>query len=113
MMNEKIKKKCEFENPFNFKHIFPFGSVDQFTDRYPCVVVASPGMLQSGISRELFEKWCADGKNGVIIPGYCVEGTLAKKIMSEPSDIETLSGQKLPLKMTVKFLLKTEKNSKI
>jgi len=30
------------------------------------------------MSRELFEAWCTDKKNGVIIPGYCVEGTLAK-----------------------------------
>ena len=40
--------------------------------------MASPGMMQSGLSRELFEDWCTDKKNGTIIAGYCVEGTLAK-----------------------------------
>lgn len=40
--------------------------------------MASPGMMQSGLSRELFESWCTDKRNGVIIAGYCVEGTLAK-----------------------------------
>lgn len=35
-------------------------------------------MMQSGLSRELFESWCTDKKSGVIIAGYCVEGTLAK-----------------------------------
>ena len=30
------------------------------------------------MSRELFEQWCTDRRNGVIIAGYCVEGTLAK-----------------------------------
>ena len=44
----------------------------------PSVVMASPGMMQSGLSRELFENWCTDQRNGVIIAGYCVEGTLAK-----------------------------------
>ena len=39
---------------------------------------SSPGMMQSGLSRELFESWCTDKKSGVIIAGYCVEGTLAK-----------------------------------
>ena len=39
----------------------------------------SPGMMQSGLSRELFESWCTDKKSGVIIAGYCVEGTLAKQ----------------------------------
>lgn len=40
--------------------------------------MASPGMMQSGLSRELFEDWCTEKKNGTIIAGYCVEGTLAK-----------------------------------
>jgi Cft2 family RNA processing exonuclease len=35
-------------------------------------------MMQSGLSRELFECWCTDKRNGVIIAGYSVEGTLAK-----------------------------------
>ena len=52
--------------------------MDEFDDMGPCVVMASPGMMQSGLSRELFESWCTDKKSGVIIAGYCVEGTLAK-----------------------------------
>ena len=35
-------------------------------------------MMQSGLSRELFESWCMEKQNGCIIAGYCVEGTLAK-----------------------------------
>lgn len=61
-------------------------------------------MMQSGLSRELFESWCTDKRNGVIIAGYCVEGTLAKHIMSEPEEITTMSGQKLPLKMSVDYI---------
>lgn len=66
--------------------------------------MASPGMMQSGLSRELFETWCTEGKNGVIIAGYCVEGTLAKTILSEPEEITTMSGQKLPLNMSVDYI---------
>ena len=43
--------------------------MDQFDDIGPCVIMASPGMMQSGLSRELFEMWCPDPKNGVIIAG--------------------------------------------
>ncbi|XP_016384668.1 cleavage and polyadenylation specificity factor subunit 3, partial [Sinocyclocheilus rhinocerous] len=50
------------------------------------------------------ESWCTDKRNGVIIAGYCVEGTLAKHIMSEPEEITTMSGQKLPLKMSVDYI---------
>ena len=52
--------------------------MDHFEDIGPSVVMASPGMMQSGLSRELFENWCTDRRNGTIIAGYCVEGTLAK-----------------------------------
>jgi Cft2 family RNA processing exonuclease len=34
--------------------------------------------LQSGLSRELFEMWCPNPRNGCVIAGYSVEGTLAK-----------------------------------
>lgn len=36
--------------------------------------------------------------------GYCVEGTLAKTILSEPEEITTMVGQKLPLKMSVDYI---------
>jgi cleavage and polyadenylation specificity factor subunit 3 len=33
-----------------------------------------------------------------------VQGTLAKAILSEPEDITTMTGQKLPLKMSVDYI---------
>uniref|UniRef100_A0A2K5E1M3 Cleavage and polyadenylation specificity factor subunit 3 n=1 Tax=Aotus nancymaae TaxID=37293 RepID=A0A2K5E1M3_AOTNA len=103
-MNDKIRKQININNPFVFKHISNLKSMDHFDDIGPSVVMASPGMMQSGLSRELFESWCTDKRNGVIIAGYCVEGTLAKHIMSEPEEITTMSGQKLPLKITSEFI---------
>ena len=78
MMNESIIERSKESNPFDFNHIAYLKGINQFKDTGPSVVMASPGMLQSGLSRELFEKWCEDEKNCVIIPGYCVDGTLAK-----------------------------------
>ncbi|XP_044018977.1 cleavage and polyadenylation specificity factor 73-like [Aphidius gifuensis] len=100
-MNDKIRRQVAINNPFVFKHISYLKDIDYFDYIGPCVIMASPGMMQTGLSRELFESWCTDATNGVIISGYCVEGTLAKTILSEPKDIETLSGEKLPLKMSV------------
>ena len=53
-------------------------------------MLASPGMLQNGVSRELLEKWAPSDKNGVIITGYSVEGTMAKSIMQEPDQIQAI-----------------------
>ncbi|KAM0673989.1 endoribonuclease ysh1 [Gurleya vavrai] len=87
---------------FNFKFI---NNIVNYEDsKKPCVVMASPGMLQSGLSRDLFEKWCEDKKNGVIVPGYCVNGTLAKEIMNEPDEIESIRGGKLKLKCSIDFI---------
>jgi cleavage and polyadenylation specificity factor subunit 3 len=49
-----------------------------FSDRGPCVVLASPGFLTNGVSRQLLEKWAPDKRNGLILTGYSVEGTLAR-----------------------------------
>lgn len=87
---------------FNFKFI---SSINNYEDsNVPCVVMASPGMLQSGLSRELFEKWCENPMNGVLIAGYCVNGTLAKDIMNEPDEIESMRGEKLKLRCSVDYI---------
>jgi cleavage and polyadenylation specificity factor subunit 3 len=78
MMNARIREQAKTSNPFQFKHISNLKSIQQFDDVGPCVMMASPGMLQSGLSRELLELWCVDQRNGVIIPGYVVEGTLGR-----------------------------------
>ncbi|CAH8533079.1 unnamed protein product [Schistosoma bovis] len=103
-MNERIRNQLANNNPFCFRHISNLKSIEHFDDSGPCVVMASPGMMQSGLSRELFENWCTDKRNGVIIAGYCVEGTLAKQILSLPTEVPTMSGQMLPLKCSVDYI---------
>jgi cleavage and polyadenylation specificity factor subunit 3 len=76
--------------PWDFKHIRSLKNLDRFDDVGGCVMLASPGMLQNGVSRELLERWAPDQKNGVIITGYSVEGTMAKKIMQEPDQIDAI-----------------------
>lgn len=61
-------------------------------------------MLQSGLSRQLFEMWCSDPRNGVVISGYSVEGTMAKKIMTEPPTVQLLNGAEVPLRMSVRAI---------
>ncbi|KAL1918857.1 uncharacterized protein VTP21DRAFT_2879 [Calcarisporiella thermophila] len=68
----------------------------------PCVVIASPAMLQNGISREIFEAWASDPNNGVIITGFCVKGTLARDILDTPSSFQSLKGHhQIPLRCSV------------
>ena len=41
----------------------------------PCVIFATPGMLQSGLSRELFEELCDNEINLLLITGYAAKGS--------------------------------------
>ena len=76
--------------PWDLKYIRSLKNLDRFQDVGSCVMLASPGMLQSGVSRELLERWAPDPKNGVIITGYSVEGTMAKQITAEPEQIQAV-----------------------
>ncbi|KAL6329546.1 hypothetical protein AAG906_022096 [Vitis piasezkii] len=72
-------------------HISPLKSIENFNNVGPSVVMASPGGLQSGLSRQLFDMWCSDKKNAYVLPGYVVEGTLAKTIINEPKEVHYIS----------------------
>ena len=74
-------------NPWDFRFIRSLKNLDRFDDQGGCVMLASPGMLQSGMSRALLERWAPDQRNGVIMTGYNVEGTMARNILSEPDTI--------------------------
>ena len=65
-MNHQIQAQFAVENPFEFKNIKYLKSLDHFEDLgMGCVVMASPGMLQNGVSRILFDKWCSNPRNGI------------------------------------------------
>jgi len=106
MMNKRIQMAAQISNPFHFKHIFSLKGrdMDTLADSGPCVVMASPGMLQNGLSRELLEMWAGEPENGCIMTGYAVEGTLAKHLLTEPEYIQSMAGGKIPLRMTVAYI---------
>lgn len=93
MMNDNIRKQFRDQNsnPFQFKYVKNIKNLEKFDDFGPCVVIASPGMLQNGVSRELLERWAPDSRNSVIITGYSIEGTLAKNLLTEPDQIPSMA----------------------
>lgn len=100
IMNDSIKVNAagsRKSNPFDFKFIKSIKSVDRVHDIGPCVVVASPGMLQSGVSRQLLERWAPDPKNAVIMTGYSVEGTMAKDLLREPAAIQSINNPEMSI----------------
>lgn len=104
MMNEHIRHLMDqFRNPFHLQHVKNIAQHD-FDVLGPCVVMASPGFLQSGVSRALFESWCDDEKNGVIIAGYTIEGTLAHDLLSDPTEIKCLDNRIKPRRCQIEHI---------
>ena len=72
---------------FDFKHIKQFDR--SYIDKPgPMVVFATPGMLHAGLSLQIFKKWCSSEQNMIIIPGYCVAGTVGHKVLAGQKKIE-------------------------
>ena len=78
--------------PWDLRYVRGLRSLERFDDAGGCVVLASPGMLQNGVSRELLERWAPNERNGVVVTGYSVEGTMAKDLLKEPDSIPAIMG---------------------
>ncbi|KAK3725515.1 endoribonuclease ysh1 [Vermiconidia calcicola] len=95
-MNQNIRSKFQASQtgqgsgPWDFQFIRSLRGLEKFEDVGGCVMLASPGMLQNGVSRSLLERWAPNEKNAVIITGYNVEGTMARKIQTDPDFIPAI-----------------------
>jgi cleavage and polyadenylation specificity factor subunit 3 len=100
-MNARVQQQVGSDhNPWRFEHIKET-QPKTFKDVGPCVMLASPGMLQSGFSRNLFDSWCEDAKNGVVLAGYSVEGTLARTLETNPLEVESAQKKRMIRRISI------------
>ncbi|XP_055848224.1 integrator complex subunit 11 isoform X2 [Episyrphus balteatus] len=101
--NQKIRKTFVHRNMFEFKHIKAFdkGYID---NPGAMVVFATPGMLHAGLSLQIFKKWAPNENNMVIMPGYCVQGTVGHKVLAGAKKIEFENRQIVEVKMSVEYM---------
>ncbi|KAJ3324037.1 Integrator complex subunit 11 [Blyttiomyces sp. JEL0837] len=101
--NEEIKSSYMERNMFDFKNVKTFDRT--FADEPGAMVLfASPGMLHAGTSLDIFKKWCSNPKNMIILPGYCVPGTVGAKVLAGEKVIEVEKGMRLQVNLQVKNL---------
>lgn len=103
-MNNSIRSRFSRDrndNPFAFKYVRNLKDFGRWEDKGPCVMLATPQMLQGYQSRELLERWAPDRKNGLVITGYSIEGTMAKNLLQQPDDFIGVKGNKIKRLMTV------------
>uniref|UniRef100_A0A2R5LD17 Integrator complex subunit 11 n=1 Tax=Ornithodoros turicata TaxID=34597 RepID=A0A2R5LD17_9ACAR len=101
--NQKIRKTFVQRNMFDFKHIKPFDRA-YMDNPGPMVVFATPGMLHAGLSLQIFKKWAPVEANMVIMPGYCVAGTVGHKILGGAKKVELENRQVIQVNMSVQYM---------
>ena len=69
------------------------------------VFFATPGMLHGGLSLQTFKEWAGTEKNAVIIPGYCMPGTVGNRILSGEKKITIDDKVVHPVKISTKLNL--------
>ncbi|XP_026189826.1 endoribonuclease YSH1 [Cyclospora cayetanensis] len=85
--DELRQRALQGEKPFDLRHVHIVRSLDDIAAHIhgvtPCVLLAAPGMLQSGPSRDAFEAWGGSARNLIVLTGYTVRGTLADDVRRE------------------------------
>ncbi|KAK2958580.1 putative Cleavage and polyadenylation specificity factor subunit 3 [Blattamonas nauphoetae] len=100
----KNQETLSIDGLLSFRHVKMLEESADFQDLKPCVVLGSPGMMQNGFTKELFERWAPGQQNGVVLTGYTVEGTPAHELHKNAGAIMTDSGQQKPLKLRAEFI---------
>ncbi|KAF7722285.1 Integrator complex subunit 11 [Apophysomyces ossiformis] len=101
--NEKIKSTFVHHNMFDFKHIEPWNRTYAELPG-PMVLFATPGMLNIGTSLEVFKKWAPDPKNMLIMPGFCVAGTVGHKVLQGAKVVEIDTYTKVEVNLQVRVM---------
>lgn len=101
--NQKIRRTFVHRNMFDFKHIKPFDK-SYMDNPGPMVVFATPGMLHAGLSLAVFKKWAPNSNNMVIMPGYCVQGTVGHKILNGAKKVEFENRQTVEVNLAVEYM---------
>ena len=79
-MNANIRARfARRDNPLDFKYVKWLKDPRRLDDiKGACVVMATTQFMSYGLSRGLLEQWAPDSKNGAIVTGYSIEGTMAR-----------------------------------
>lgn len=101
--NEKIRDTFVDFNMFDFKHITTFNH-SYLNNPGPMVVFATPGMLHGGTSLQIFKRWAGDAKNMIIMPGYCVSGTVGARLLNGEKKIEMDNQQTIDVCLDVEYM---------
>ncbi|CAI7926181.1 unnamed protein product [Closterium sp. NIES-53] len=89
--NQHIQSAHANRNIFDFRHVRPFDRA-LLDAPSPMVLFATPGMLSGGLSLQAFKAWAPHPRNLLVLPGFCMAGTVGGKIMAMASTNAAAAG---------------------
>ena len=98
--SEQLQAQLTTRNLFDFRHVRPFPSKATLHAPGACVLFATPGMLNGGLALEAFKVWHDEPTNVVLIPGYCVDGTIGAQLQRGAKEV-LLDGRTLQVRCQV------------
>ncbi|KAJ9472340.1 Integrator complex subunit 11-like protein [Diplonema papillatum] len=81
--------KSKLSSSFDFPDVRVFDKT-LLNSTEPLVLFSTPGMLHAGASLQAFKVWCTDPRNAVILPGFCVEGTVGHQVLTQVDPVVTI-----------------------
>ncbi|OAO12724.1 cleavage and polyadenylation specificity factor subunit 3 [Blastocystis sp. ATCC 50177/Nand II] len=98
MMNNTIRSRVSDHNPFDLRNVTIPNSVDEwlateFSAIPPCVILCSPAMMDNGTSRIVLEKMAGNENNLIILTGYCMANTVARRLKDGEKMIQIMNGK--------------------
>lgn len=100
--NENVQRVFLSRNMFDFQHITQFDR-GTIKTKDPMVLIATPGMLHGGLSLAVFKEWCEDSRNTIIIPGYCVPGTVGHTLL-KGADVVHIDGKEYDVRCEIQTI---------
>jgi len=98
--NESVQNTFLKKNVFDFPHVKPRPDGNVIHSTGPMILLATPGMLHAGYSLSVFQKWCSDKRNLIVLPGYCLPKTVGGKLLAGDKEV-TICGKVHQIKMQV------------
>ncbi|CDI75181.1 RNA-metabolising metallo-beta-lactamase domain-containing protein, putative [Eimeria praecox] len=88
---------------FDFQHISTLPP-EVLTSPTPMVLLATPGMLHGGLALKALKLWAGGPENLVLLPGYCVRGTVGAMLIDGQRDIPIDAKTRLKVLCKVRYM---------
>lgn len=103
--NKNVLKLMENDgDPFGFPGLNYIKTVDESKSlnfyKEPCIIISASGMADAGRVKHHIEHSIDDGRNTILMVGYCEPNSLGGRLLQHPEEV-TIYGERYPVKAEI------------